>query len=282
MEIIQLNEDNVEEYSEYLTEDIAENIGRTFYHGVILLQEDAPVAGMVWEIRNMTEESATESNIVFLRVDEEEAQELLFQEYEEQIRIDQVSRSTVSLPAKTSKKEKQILQDHGFTVGLMEGDDIFATLQEIADIKAFEKIRISDSIRSLKSMSQREFVDAIEEMAEKGRFGICRDLTYLPRLYFENDISCFAEGEDKIGGILLLHGLPSGGLKVMLMVTVGKENTILLPQMIKKAVEAAMEEYAPETRVIIDRHNYATLALSEKLFPRGFGIPVYSGERAER
>ena len=51
--------------------------------------------------------------------------------------------------------------------------------------------------------------------------------------------------------------------------------------MIKKAVLSALEEYDPQTEVLIDRHNYATLALTEKLFPRGFGIPVYKGEKEE-
>ncbi len=131
-------------------------------------------------------------------------------------------------------------------------------------------------------MSQREFADIVEELTQKGLYGICQDLAYLPRLYFENNISCYVEGKGKIGGMLLIHELPSGDLKVMLMATIGKENTALLPQMIKKAVETAVEQCNPKTKVIIDRHNYASLALSEKLFPEGFGIPVYSGERAEK
>ncbi len=61
----------------------------------------------------------------------------------------------------------------------------------------------------------------------------------------------------------------------------GKESVKLLPQMIKQAVESAYESYEPDTRIIINRHDYASLALGERLFPRGFGIPVYVGERKE-
>ncbi len=281
MTLTVLNEDNVEQYTDYLSEDIAENIGRTFFHGVIAQEMERPMAGIVWETRNVLEEADAESNILFLRIDDEAATDALFDEYENQIRMDNVKKSLVSLPAKASKKEKQILRDRGFTIGLMEGDDICANVSELARIQAFSKIKISDAINPLKNVTQRAFNGAVSKMASQGRYGLCQDLAYLPRLYFENDVSCYAEEDGKINGMLLLHLMPSGKLKVILMTVEGKKSTILIPQMIKQAVTSALEEYGPDTEVIIDRHNYSSLALSEKLFPRGFGIPVYMGERKE-
>ena len=44
----------------------------------------------------------------------------------------------------------------------------------------------------------------------------------------------------------------------------------------------AMEEHYPgDTHVMLDRHNESSFLLSEKLFPRGFGVPVYAGSREE-
>ncbi|MCR5098207.1 MAG: hypothetical protein K6B14_04590 [Lachnospiraceae bacterium] len=65
------------------------------------------------------------------------------------------------------------------------------------------------------------------------------------------------------------------------MTAVGKDYVKILPLMIYQAVKSAQEKYDPDTPVIVDRHNDASLALGEKLFPTGFGIPVYMGERKE-
>lgn len=104
---------------------------------------------------------------------------------------------------------------------------------------------------------------------------------YLLRTYFENDVSCYSEDDDQINGLLLFHQNPSGGLVVVVMAAIGSDYGKIIPQMIRHAVTNALELYPPETEVLIDRHNYASLALSEKLFPRGFGTPVYIGSRIE-
>ena len=130
-------------------------------------------------------------------------------------------------------------------------------------------------------MTQRGFNSALRQFLTKGKYGLCEDLAYLPRSYFENDISCYSEMDGDINGIFLFHKKPSGGLLVVIMAALGSDFGKILPQMIKFSVTSAMENYPGETEVLIDRHNYASLALSEKLFPRGFGLPVYVGSRQE-
>ena len=68
---------------------------------------------------------------------------------------------------------------------------------------------------------------------------------------------------------------------MVIMGAVGSDYGKIIPQMMKQSVTSAEEIYSPDTEVWIDRHNYASLALSEKLFPRGFGTPVYVGSRQE-
>ena len=53
MDIVNLDEENIEMYTDYLTPDVAENVGRTFYRGLIVEDNDSPVAGMVWDVKNM-------------------------------------------------------------------------------------------------------------------------------------------------------------------------------------------------------------------------------------
>ena len=282
MNIIELTEDNVEEYMEYLSEDVAENIGRTFYSGLVATDDlESPVGGIIWRYKNMLSDSDKESHIEWLQAEDQESFDGLFDKYDREVKQEGIVRSFFCLPAKTSQDLKKMLKERGFTVKLMDGDIITAKLSEIADISAFSKISISDAIMPLRSATQRGFSAAVSRTLVQGHYGTCEDLAYLPRLYFENDVSCYAEIDGQIVGMLLLHRTPSEQLEVVLMHVTGKESVKLLPQMIKQAVESAYESYEPDTRIIINRHDYASLALGERLFPRGFGIPVYEGERME-
>ena len=281
MEVIVLTEENVSRYEDYITADVAENIGRTYYRGLVVTDDDTPVAGMIWELKNVLRETDVESHIVWMTIENETAADQMFAKYDENIKEASVVKSYFSLPAKTGKEEKKVLKDKGFTVALMEGDQITARLSEIAEIEFVKKIKKVDTVNPLRFITQRGFNSVLRRMMSIGHYGICEDLPYLPRSYFENDISCFSEVDGVINGLLLCHKYPSGKIEVSMIAAVGKDYVRILPLMIALAVQNAVEIYPPETEVIIDRHNYASLALGEKLFPRGFGVPVYIGERTE-
>ncbi len=283
METERLSEDNVENFGEFIPADIGENIGRYFYNGLIVKDRDIPVAGMIWELKNtMSEKSDIVSSIVWLKADNEEAFTLLFHDYDELISEAGVARSVITLPARTGKFEKQALKNIGFNVKLDEGDTIVSTLAEITDIGFLSKIKPGDDIKPLRSATQRGFNLAMRRMIKAGHTGLCEDIAYLPRLYFENDVSCYYEDDGVISGLFLCHLTASDMLKVVLMAAIGKDYVKILPQMIAQAVSSANEKYDPQTQVVIDRHNYASLALGEKFFPRGFGMPVYVGSRDEK
>ena len=282
MHIVDLNEENIDEYIDYIAPDVAENIGRFFFRGILCFDEDDLSGGMIWEVRNTMREEKNESNIVWLRIDSDEAGEFLFDNYSDLISQDDVEVSTISLPARGASKEKESLENAGFKVVFMEGDLIKTQLSEIAELDAFKKVKPGDSIRPLKDMTQRGFNAGVRPFMDKGLYGLCQDLPYLPRSYFENDISSYSENEGQVNGLFLFHKNPSGGLAIVVMAAIGNDYGKILPQMIKHSITRAIEIYSPDTEVWIDRHNYASLALSEKLFPRGFGIPVFIGKRQEK
>ena len=282
MHIVDLNEESIDEYIDYIDPDVAENIGRFFFRGILCFDEDDLSGGMIWEVRNTMREEKNESNIVWLRIDSDEAGEFLFDNYSDLISLDDVEASTISLPARGASKEKESLENAGFKVVFMEGDLIKTQLSEIAELDAFKKVKPGDSIRPLKNMTQRGFNAGVRPFMDKGLYGLCQDLPYLPRSYFENDISSYSENEGQVNGLFLFHKNPSGGLAIVVMAAIGNDYGKILPQMIKRSITSAIEIYSPDTEVWIDRHNYASLALSEKLFPRGFGIPVFIGKRQEK
>ena len=281
MEIIRLTEDNIWDYEEYLTEDMADNLGRTYYSGLVVTDEDEPVAGMVWELLKSEDETTDENHIEFFQCKDESAAKLLFDEYDSITRSAGVKKSTFTLAAKPGKEEKDILKNAGFSVKLMEGDIITAKLSDVAENEFLKKITPDESVKPLRTATQRGFSLAMRRLTEAGHKGTCQDIAMLPRIFFENDVSCYAEDDGVISGLFLCHRRPSGMVEVMMMAAMGKNQVKKLPAMIKQAIQSGVELYDPDTKIIINRHNYASLALGEKLFPTGFGMPVYVGERTE-
>ena len=280
MKIIVLTEDNVQDYEEFIPEDVAENIGRTYYRGIIA-EDEKPLGGMIWIIKNARSEDKKESHIDWLVFSDDSVGDALFEKYEEMASYEDVTKTTFELPARKGKEYKAFLKEKGFSVKLMEGDIIVAKLSEIAEIGFLKKIRPNDDIKPLRSVTQRGFNIAIRRMSTMGYHGLCEDIEYLPRMFFENDISCYSEQEGIINGLFLCHKKPSGRLVVEMMSAVGKDYVKTLPYLIGRSYLNAIEIYPPETEVMIDRHNYASLALGEKLFPTSFGIPIYIGSRDE-
>lgn len=284
MEIIDITEENVEAYVDLLGEDMTENMGRTFYRGLAVQAEGntTPDALMIWELINSEKtDKDTESAIRFLQIREEEAGQELFDAYRERIASVQVKRSNFVIPAKKGALERTMLKQAGFGVKLMEGDLIVVKVGEFEKLPLMKIRKDSPNIISAGDVAVRQFRKGIWRCIEAGFTGICEDLSYLPMNWFEPTVSCFsAQGED-INGFLLFHKHPSGALSLQLMAALGKEYQQTLVSMMRHSIIAMEENYAPETRVLLDRHNQASLQLSEKLFPRGFGRPMYMGRREE-
>ena len=282
MNILVLDENNIEQFAEYIPEDMAENLERHFFAGLLAVVEKEPIAGIIWEYRNTSSERDKESHIVWLQIDDPHAADRLFEFYTDAVQDEQVTVSAFDLPARGFEKEKSALSAAGFSVALMEGDEIRATLADLNKISALKSIKPRPDIKPISQMSQREFNVGIRRFAEADDFGICEDLEYLPREYFDMDISCFCEIDEMIEGILLFHKTASGMFKIIVMAALGEESKRILSQMLARAVTNASYIYPPDTKICIDRHSYNSLALSERLFPSSIGVPVYIGSRSER
>ena len=282
MGTISLTEDNIGEWGDFVEEDMAENIGRAYYDGVIVTEGEEPVAGMIWTLLHAESDEERTGRIVWLRAESRETFDILFDRYDAAVSDEGIIRSELYLPVNIGGFEKQALQEKGFYVKITEGDVISVALSEIASIDFMKKLSAGEDILPLRSATQRGFNAAVKRMIDIGRSGTCEDLAYLPRVYFENDVSCYTEKDGVINGLFLIHLTPSGKLEIVLMSAVGKDYTKLFPRMMVHACKCAMEKYGPDTRVIINRYNDAALLLGEKLFPQGFGIPVYQGSREEK
>ena len=281
MEIIELSQDNIEEYTGFFGEDVAENIGRMYYRGLAVNDGEKTKAGLIWEYRNLDSKAENESHIEFFKTADPETADTIFARYREMAAEEGIRRTFFVIPVKDSKVEKAALKKEGFPVRLTESDRIIVQLSELSAMPLMEKRKIPDGIKPLEEITVRKFRQGIERCVKAGRWGVCEDLTSLTIGWFEQQVSCCYEKDDKIAAMLLFHKLPSGMLSIQLMVCMDDDYGKILPGLMRKYVITCEELYPPDTLILLNRHDEASFNLSEKLLPRGFGIPVYAGSREE-
>ena len=284
--IIDVSIDNCDDYTYFLGEDVAENIGREYYRGIVAVSEtNSQVAGgMVWVLKNLETRADTESNIVFIKADDDEAVPVLMEGYKKRIRDDKVTFSHAYIPTKEGKGLKALLKQEGSNMRLFESDVIIVKLSELSEmpfIKKLRKSKIPESIMPLNQVVLKSFRDGIRRCISQGRTGLCDDLESLGIHWFEEDVSCVSVNESGINGFFLFHQRPSGIIAVQLLVCLDQSFRTTLPELMCKFVTLMEEKYSPDTKIEFDRHNEQSLLLSEKLLPRGFGIPIYVGSRRE-
>ena len=190
-------------------------------------------------------------------------------------------RSHFVIPVKGYKNEKEALKAAGFSAKLSEGDNIIVKLSELSAMPIMKSRKVPHNIGTISELTLRKFRKGISKAISRGRKGLCEDLSYLSMGWFEGDVSCYSMDEDEISGFLLFHKLPSEMLSIQLMVGLDNNYDKNLLGMVRKFIVSMEEKYPPETKIVLNRHNSASLQLAEKLLPRGFGIPVYAGNREE-
>lgn len=284
--VVDVNEDNLDIYRGYLGEDLAENIGRSYYRAIVMIGESqaTPVSGMVWTLKNVERDADNESNIIWIRCDDKGSFSDMIDAYAQRVKEEGVVRSHAFIPVKDGKEMKAMLMEKGFNMRLSESDVIVVKLSELSKMpmmKRMEKMAIPENIMSLNQLTMRTFRKGIAKSVSQNRYGLCDDLSELGILWFEDDVSCVSTVDSVINGFFLFHKRPSGVLAVQLLVCLDKSFKTTLPFMMRKFVTTMEEKYDPDTLVELDRHNEQALLLSEKLLPRGFGIPTYAGGREE-
>ncbi len=117
MYTVELNEINVEEYLPYLGEEVAENVGRVFFRGLVLREDevDRPLGWMIWELKNLEAGEHVRSCIRYFEADDAEESEVLFSHCKEMISADNVEESSVIIPATgKAQQRRQFLNAQGF------------------------------------------------------------------------------------------------------------------------------------------------------------------------
>ena len=280
MEISNITDENIEEYSDLISADVAENIGRKYFRARAVTDGGDKVSGvMVWEYRNISDEKDAEAELSWLSMKNVESGRELFSAF----RKDAVEEAV----AKTyfEKKDSEdglsdILSKLKFKTAKQESRDIYITVGELAENKVAAK-KAPSYIKSLSEVSYREFRQGIIGCLYNGKKGMVEDLSTLSMDWYEPEISCVVKTDDELTGFFLIHKLPSGVLMPLLYYAGGPNFRIDLLDMMRYAIRKAAADYPADTKVLIRRHNNAVHALSDKLFPGIKGEEILFGERPE-
>lgn len=270
--------DNLNEFSESLPPDLARNMPRPFYRGLVETDGAKISSSLVWEYKNIEEEDA-DNRAELLWVDSDNGLENILKEYTHEIREEKTLSSFFEF-AELSPDNREALESAGFSV--REGNSR-SLIMSIGELKANPLLSRAPLpyVMSIGAIDDKQFKRGITNSLFHKRKGLLEDMIFLPKSWFDESISSCVLEDSKVTGLLLIHEGEDGRLYIDLLFSSGAEFRTDIVNMIRFSLNEAAKVYPTETRVVIKRHNAETEALSQKLFPDKEGEKVLIGERKE-
>lgn len=280
MNTVNITEENVGEYILFLDDDSSQNIGRKYFRGLALHENEnePPKALVVWEYKNVTEEADNEAVITRFYCDESEYAGRILDIFSKEAEAFDIKRCVCELPL-TDEKTKEILEECGFSFIEKENQNLEVTVAELASVDFLTKKEVPDYVSDISELMVSSFNEGIETCISNGRRGVLEDLEYIPIEWFDEDISTCVVVDGKVMGFFLAHKAYSGKLKVDLLYATGNDAMIYLIDMTRLSLKYTRMKYPEETIVVLPRHNSLSTGLIERLFSDKKGQMMYYGVR---
>ena len=281
MKIRKITQKNLATYKEMIAPDIMEHVGRKYYRALAFHNgpDNAPVATLIWELKNAENDSATKSEIKWLYAKDAEAGKALFSKYEKMAAEDDVTTSFFELPADCKDVRITILKEAGFRLEEKENRDIVVTVKDLAALPIAEQQSIPSQIVNVGSLTLHQLRKGLVDCVFHGKTGLFEDLTSLPFSWFEPELSCCVQMDGKVNGFLLVHKMSSGRLSVELLAASKPATQQDMIHMLRFSILRALKNYPEDTQIVIRRCNEVTKNFTDKLFPMKKGIPSIDGEK---
>ena len=277
MNIIDIAKENIEDFSELLGPDIAEDMNRQFYRGFGAVDDSGAVHGaMIYELFGVDLDGDTTSRIVALEGDSQDIKDELKNAYAKDVTESSIDKSFYETPNEVMADD---LVSFGFSKNAQEGREVVVTLADVAKIPIDLKAKLPPYIVTLSDVSVIQYRNFVKKAILKGNKGSVDDLAYLSRSWFEKDVSSCSVTDDKIDGVFLIRKTPSGVLQTKLYTAYGPEYVKKLGFLLIKTIQSGLENYPPETKIAINRHSKEVAAMTKKILASAKGENVFSGTR---
>jgi hypothetical protein len=280
MEILEISGDNVEEFSSLLGEDISEDMKRVFYRGIgVKDDEDKPVGAFIFELIGSESEEDTKSVIRYAVSDNDETTEAMHSSYKDDAVYDEdIVESSYEFD---DEPEADICASGGFSKEQKESDKVKVTLAQIAETEFGKQREVPDYINNIADLSVMQYRCAIKHFLFKGQKGVIEDLAYLPMNWFDSNLSMCSVSDGNVDGLFLVRTTPSGVLEPVFLCAYGPDAVKNLFYMLSASAQKALEEYPPETDIVVRRVKKNIQALIDKFAPGLKGQMVFYGSRKE-
>lgn len=280
MEMIEIDEDNVEDFSDYIDMDLQNDMDREFFQGIGAVDDDEiPLGALVYELKDSESEEDTKSRIWVLKADDIEIVSGLLSEYVDVMEEEEVTESFFE---SSDQEMAELLKENGFSLEISESPDISIGADVIRKMPVLDKVKkIPNYIVSLSEITLQQYRAFAKECLFREKRGLLEDFAYLPKSWFEPDISACVITDDKVQGWLLMRKSASGTLSAMFYIAFGPDYQKNLIYMLAYTAQKILEQYPEDTKVVVRRHNALVHKLTKKLFADVAGKQIYTGKRRE-
>ena len=279
MEIIEITKDNAKDFEAVIGEDLVNDMSRYFYRGIAAVDDNGNCNGaLIYELLDVDSDADTRSRIRLLEGDNDEVKAKLEEEYRNVAAEDEVAKSFFA----TSESEvASFFEKMGFSKSNAESRELRITVGDLEKLPLNRKVKVPDYIKSVNEVSILQYRNFVKKILIKGNKGIVEDLAYLPLNWFDRDASSCSISDDKVDGILLIRKTPSGELHPQLYTAFGPEFVKTLGLMMVQSVNYVLENYSPDTKIVIYRHSKEVVTLTHKLLSGYKGDEILIGSRDE-
>lgn len=283
MMIVEVTEDNVEEYREMIPDEYLQDIEREYCNVLVGIDSESHdlIAAVFWEVKNVERERIDNAAEIrwFFAEGKEQAGELL-DAFDEKNSYDEVKGAYFELET-LRDQEIAALKERGFSIKQTQGIDVYVSVEEIMKLDIVKK-RPPEYIMSISDVSSFQFKAGIMNSVFHERYGLLDDLPFLPISWYDPDISSCVLTDDRVTGILLVHKMKPGLRRVELLFSEKLDAAINVLNMLRFSIQAAGRLLEPEELFLIRRHNRTVIELVKKLFPGKKGDRIYRGIRSKR
>lgn len=281
MEFVAITKENIDQYCEFLDVDAVENIGRTNYRALAMLQEedDAPKAWLIWKLIHAGHKEPTKAELMWFYAADVESGKMILEECAKKAAQKDVIATCFEFPAGEKETEIAALKEMGYQIREAESRDLVVTVADLDALSPNDRTASAPNLMSIGELTVNQFRKGIINCMYRGKEGLLEDLDSMPIIWFEPDVSCCIQIDGRVCGFLLVHKQPSERLDVELLFASEPASKQDMIGMIRYSVRKVIENHSRDTQILIRRCNDATRALTDRIFPGKKGAPAIIGEK---
>jgi hypothetical protein len=220
------------------------------------------------------------SEIISFRFQSKEAGKRILEEYSQEAAKWKVV--TTRLESKElSDWEREVFEESDFVLENRDSDDIVVTVDQILEDGTILGNKVDPAIKPLNAIDERQFIRGVKSCLSFRKKNSLQDFGYLPKEWYENDVSCCIMEGNRVCGFLLIHKESSKRLIPVYMLSMREEASKDILSMMAFSFQAIAEQYPTNTEILIKKRTSKVENLRKMVCPNASGAPVIFGERKE-